>query len=752
MLTFVFPGQGSQFKGMGAGLFDEFQDLTRQADDILGYSIEELCLEDPNHQLGKTQFTQPALYTVSALSYLKKMKESGREPDYAAGHSLGEYNALFSAGCFDFETGLQLVKKRGELMSKAAPGGMAAVLGFTAEQVKEVLSDYHLTGIDIANHNSPSQIVIAGTKQDIEKAGPVFEKAGVRMYLPLNVSGAFHSRYMKDAEKEFADYLEETAFLPLRFPVISNLHAAPYKNDEIKTNLTLQMTNQVKWTDTIRRLMGLENNEIAEVGPGEVLTKLTRQIKKDAVPLPMPKEESDTADVKASAADSQKTAGMRLGNEDFKKEYNIQYAYMTGSMYRGIASEQMVIKAAKAGMLGFFGTGGLSIERIGQAIGTIRSALRQGETFGMNLLHHMMSSDKEVRMIDLYLKNGIHLIEASAFMGITPALVIYRAKGLSRNHDGSVSVQNRIIAKVSRPEVAEAFLSPAPAHVLERLVSDNRLTAGEAALAKEIPMADDICVEADSGGHTDQGIPYTLMPAMIRLRDRMMEKHGYAKKVRIGAAGGIGTPEAAAAAFLLGAEFIGTGSINQCTVEAGTSDSVKDLLQEANVQDTSYAPAGDMFEAGARVQVLKKGLFFPARANKLFDLYRQYNSLDEIDEKTKTLIEEKYFQRSFEEVYEQLKRDKSPAQIAKAEQNPKHKMAMVFKWYFSHTTRLALEGKSESKIDYQIHCGPALGAFNQWVKGTPLENWRNRHVDLIGKQLMEETAGLLAQRLVSITG
>lgn len=136
-------------------------------------------------------------------------------------------------------------------------------------------------------------------------------------------------------------------------------------------------------------------------------------------------------------------------------------------------------------MLGFFGTGGLSIERIGQAIGTIRSALRQGETFGMNLLHHMMSPDKEVRMIDLYLKNGIHLIEASAFMGITPALVIYRAKGLSRNHDGSVSVQNRIIAKVSRPEVAEAFLNPAPAHVLERLVSDNRLTAGKRRLQKK---------------------------------------------------------------------------------------------------------------------------------------------------------------------------------------------------------------------------------------------------------------------------
>ncbi len=175
MLTFVFPGQGSQFKGMGAGLFDEFQDLTRQADDILGYSIEELCLEDPNHQLGKTQITQPALYTVSALSYLKKMKESGREPDYAAGHSLGEYNALFAAGRFDFETGLRLVKKRGA-HEQGGSGGMAAVLGFTAEQVKEVLSDYHLTGIDIANHNSPSQIVIAGTKQDIEKRAPSLKK------------------------------------------------------------------------------------------------------------------------------------------------------------------------------------------------------------------------------------------------------------------------------------------------------------------------------------------------------------------------------------------------------------------------------------------------------------------------------------------------------------------------------------------------------------------------------------------------
>src|SRR5262249_24592935 len=157
----------------------------------------------------------------------------------------------------------------------------------------------------------------------------------------------------------------------------------------------------------------------------------------------------------------------------------------------------------------------------------------------------------------------------------------------------------------------------------------------------------DICVEADSGGHTDGGVAYALMPAMIRLRDEMMAKYHYDKPIRVGAAGGIGTPESAAAAFIMGADFILTGSINQCSVEAGTSDAVKDILQGLNVQDKSYAPAGDMFELGAKVQVVRKGLFFPARANKLYDLYQRFNSIDEIDEKTQQQIQEKYFQRSF---------------------------------------------------------------------------------------------------------
>ncbi len=164
-------------------------------------------------------------------------------------------------------------------------------------------------------------------------------------------------------------------------------------------------------------------------------------------------------------------------------------------------------------------------------------------------------------------------------------------------------------------------------------------------------MADDICVEADSGGHTDRGVAATLLPAIQRQRDAAMAAHAYRKSIRVGCAGGIGTPEAAAAAFVLGADFILTGSINQCTVEAGTSDLVKDLLQEMQVQDTDYAPAGDMFEIGARVQVLKRGLFFPVRANKLYELYRSVDSIEQIDPGTARMIQEKYFQRSLAEVY-----------------------------------------------------------------------------------------------------
>ncbi len=375
-----------------------------------------------------------------------------------------------------------------------------------------------------------------------------------------------------------------------------------------------------------------------------------------------------------------------MGDEGFKKDYNLKYAYLTGAMFKGIASKEIVVKMGKAGMMGFLGTGGLELSQIETAIKYIQKELFEDQAYGLNLLHNPSDSEMEEKTVDLYLTYGVRNVEASAFLSITPALVKYRAKGLTMDKSGKIINVNKIIAKLSRPEVAKEFLSPAPERVVAKLLTENKITPEEADLLKGIPVVDDICVEADSGGHTDGGVAFALIPAMIKLRDEMMEENKYHNKVRVGAAGGIGTPEAAAAAFILGADFILTGSINQCTVEAATSDSVKDLLQQMNVQDTEYAPAGDMFELGAKVQVLKKGLFFPARANKLYKLYRQYNSIDEIDERTKIQIQEKYFKRSFKEIYEDVKSYYPTQEIEKAEINPKHKMALIFKWYFGRVS------------------------------------------------------------------
>ena len=285
MKTYVFPGQGSQKKGMGEQLFDEFPDLTKKADIVLGFSIKELCLNDPDKKLNQTQFTQPALYVVNALSYQKKIKEDGKLPNYLTGHSLGEYNALQAAGIISFEDGLKLVKKRGELMSQAKNGGMAAIINSSEQQITDVLKDANLTAIDIANLNSPNQIVISGLKEEINKSQPFFEKANT-MFIPLNTSGAFHSRYMKDAEKEFEKVIKKTKFSKPEIPVVANVTGKPYEIDKVAENLVKQISNCVRWTESIQYLLneGKGEMEFEELGVGDALTKLIKAIKRDYTP------------------------------------------------------------------------------------------------------------------------------------------------------------------------------------------------------------------------------------------------------------------------------------------------------------------------------------------------------------------------------------------------------------------------------------------------------------------------------------
>lgn len=438
-----------------------------------------------------------------------------------------------------------------------------------------------------------------------------------------------------------------------------------------------------------------------------------------------------------------------LGAPGFRQRHGIRYCYLTGAMYKGIASADLVIRMGQAGLMGYFGTGGLKLERIEEAILKIKRALPSGQAYGMNLLCNLIKPEYEDRTVDVFFRHEVKRIEAAAYTQITPSLVRFRLTGATSRPDGTLAVPNQVMGKVSRPEVAAQFFAPAPDRIVQKLRDAGKITPQEAALAPRISMASDLCVESDSAGHTDNGVAYTLMPVMLRMRDEAMATHRYAEPIYVGAAGGIGTPHAVAASFVMGADFVLTGSINQCTVEGGTSELAKDLLAAANVQDTEMAPAGDMFEIGAKVQVLSKGLFFPARANKLYELYKRYESLDEIDAKTREQLETRYFKRTFEQIYEETKqyyRDIAPEQIERAEKNPKFKMSLVFRWYFVHTGRLAQQGVAEGKLDFQVHCGPAMGSFNQWVRGTKYEDWRNRHADQIAELLMRGAARVLDER------
>jgi malonyl CoA-acyl carrier protein transacylase len=286
-LICLFPGQGSQSKGMGSGLFDRYPDWTAQADEILGYSIRELCLEDPRGELVQTAFTQPALFVVNALMFRARQDDGASAPAFVAGHSLGEYDALLAAGVFDFATGLRLVQRRGLMMGRVGGGGMAALIGMEPSRIQQVL-DQSDAGrrIDVANFNSFDQTVLAGPKDDLAEVRAGFEAAGVRAFIPLNVSAPFHSRYMREAQEEFAAFLRAFTFRSPAIPVISNVSARPYDGARVREGLAEQIGNSVRWLESILYLLDQPNPEFEEIGPGSVLSKLLAQIRKRRSPAP----------------------------------------------------------------------------------------------------------------------------------------------------------------------------------------------------------------------------------------------------------------------------------------------------------------------------------------------------------------------------------------------------------------------------------------------------------------------------------
>ncbi len=226
---------------------------------------------------------------------------------------------------------------------------------------------------------------------------------------------------------------------------------------------------------------------------------------------------------------------------------------------------------------------------------------------------------------------------------------------------------------------------------------------------------------------------------MLALRDRLQAQHGFAGPLRVGAAGGISTPASAAAAMAMGAAYILTGSVNQACVESGSSDAVRQMLAEAQQADVTMAPAADMFEMGVKVQVLKRGTMFPMRAAKLYELFRGRDSLDALPPADREMLEKTVFRLSISEVWEQTRdfwQKRDPGQLARAERDPRHKMSLVFRWYLGLSSRWANSGEPSRKIDYQVWCGPAMGAFNEWVKGSFLEPPTNRKVVTVALNIL----------------
>ncbi|MEM6995289.1 MAG: PfaD family polyunsaturated fatty acid/polyketide biosynthesis protein [Myxococcota bacterium] len=318
-----------------------------------------------------------------------------------------------------------------------------------------------------------------------------------------------------------------------------------------------------------------------------------------------------------------------LGDPSFAKRHGLRFNYVAGAMAGGIASVELVEAMARAGMLGMYGAAGLDLDTVEAALHRLSTRLLD-RPWGANLIHSPYEPELERGVVELYLRRGVHLVSASAYLDITRPLLRYRLHGLRRGPDGTVVAPNRVLAKVSRVEVAEKFLSPPSPAQLRTMVEAGELDAAAAVLAENLPIASDLTVEADSGGHTDNRPALTLLPTMIALRDRIAAARGYAETPRVGAAGGIGTPAAAAAAFAMGAAYVVTGTINQACLEAGTSDTVRTMLAEAGQADVAMAPAADMFEMGVELQVLRRGTLFPMRARKLWEVYRAHASLEDI--------------------------------------------------------------------------------------------------------------------------
>lgn len=286
-IAFLFPGQGSQAVGMGKDLYENFEAAKAvfdTADETLGKSVTTICFEGPEEDLKQTVNTQPSIVTMSIAAMEALRSQVNVTPDFVAGHSLGEYCAMFTAGVMSLESTLRAIQKRADLMGQTKGGSMAAVLNASEEQLKAGLEEGSKVGyVDVANYNSPAQVVITGADDAVKAASDYLLANGVRRVVPLAVSGAFHSKFMEEAGKEFASFISGVELNNASIPVITNVDAEPtVEADDFRVKMPKQIYSSVHWTQTIQKMVEEGVDTFIEIGPGKVLAGLNKKIAPEA--------------------------------------------------------------------------------------------------------------------------------------------------------------------------------------------------------------------------------------------------------------------------------------------------------------------------------------------------------------------------------------------------------------------------------------------------------------------------------------
>ncbi|HEY7986241.1 MAG TPA: ACP S-malonyltransferase, partial [Methylophilaceae bacterium] len=433
MRAFLFPGQGSQRKGMGADLFTQYPEYVKKADAILGYSIEELCVADPEGRINFTAYTQPAIFVVSVLNYLEALK-TDTAPDMTAGHSIGEYAALFAAGVFDFETGLRIVQKRAELMSKAEGGALAAVVGLSQDEVKARIAASQLAGIEIANINSPTQIVVGSKAETIQQFAKWSEGQPGRV-ITLRVSGAFHTSYMREAQLAFRGFLDNIVFSAPTLPVMSNYTAQAHRHDEMAVSLASHLANPVRWTECIENMLKAGVETFTEIG-SKILTPMVNDIREHAVKHPVGISPATISDKPQSSA--------------FCTYFGVKTPMVVGATGYGAAGAELVSALAGEGVLSFLDTYGQSLIAIENALQGLSAVGRYGVS-----LTYSRDTDFEEALITLCLQYAVRFIELRGYHEPTAALLRYRTEG---GVDADGRPLARIMLRVSEPDTVTPFL------------------------------------------------------------------------------------------------------------------------------------------------------------------------------------------------------------------------------------------------------------------------------------------------------